>query len=174
MTSADAAEAPVTKVLLIRHGEAGRRQVWTAPDHLRPLTDEGRAQAEGLVAQLGGSGPGPVLTSPFVRCVQSVEPLAGALGVTIEQVDWLAEGAPPAEALALLEGWEPSRELAGQVVYACTHGDVIEGILDVLAGSGVALKGRAPPGEETRKGATWELECSAGRVVSGRLLPPPA
>ena len=36
--------------------------------------------------------PGRILSSPFVRCVQTVEPLAHRLRVKVEEVDELAEG----------------------------------------------------------------------------------
>ncbi|HEU5004117.1 MAG TPA: histidine phosphatase family protein [Actinomycetota bacterium] len=158
-------------IFLIRHGEAGRRSEWTAPDHLRPLTAQGEQQALGLVPLLSAAGAGPVLSSPYVRCVQSVEPLAAALGVAIEEAAWLAEGASPAAALDRLAALpDPA--------YACTHGDVVEGILGILGEAGVLLDGRSGNGEETRKGATWVLERAGvqgeSRIAAGRLLPPPA
>ena len=147
---------------LVRHGEAGWRHAWEGPDRLRPLTREGRRQAAGLVGILEGAEVARILTSPFVRCAETVEPLATARGLTVEPVVQLAEGAGPEGALGLVK--------SGPVV-ACSHGDVIEAVLEVLAGQGVRLAGRAA-GLETLKGATWVLECRDGAPAAGRLLPP--
>lgn len=148
---------------LVRHAEAGRRQAWDGPDELRPLTDEGWGQARRLAAMLGAAELSRILSSPFARCVQTVEPLAAARGMTVEASPGLAEGSGPAAAVGCL-GVQPT--------LVCSHGDVVEEALEVLAWSGVTLAGRVP-GEDTPKGATWVLECSGGRVVAGRLLPPP-
>ncbi len=137
-------------VLLVRHAEAGDRHRWEGPDESRPLTDEGHRQAEALVATLDGFGVGRVLSSPYVRCVQTVEPLAGALGVSVEPSDDLAEGSGRMalrRVRSLLQG-------PGTVL--CTHGDVVEEVLD---GLGV---GRS---EETEKGATWVLGPEEARCL---------
>jgi 8-oxo-dGTP diphosphatase len=106
-----------------------------------------------------------LLSSPALRCVQTLEPLAAALGIAVETTPLLAEGAGPSGALAL------ARDGA---VATCTHGDVVEEALDALAADGVALEGRpAGEGAETPKGATWVFEVADGRIVSGRLLAPP-
>lgn len=140
-------------VLLVRHAEAGDRDQWEGPDHERPLTVEGQAQARGLVGLLGGFAVARVLSSPYVRCTQTVEPLAAAQGVEVEPCEELAEGAAAAT-LVLVR-----RLLEGPAVALCTHGDVMEAVLD---GLGVS---RA---RETEKGATWVLEPGAARY-----LPPP-
>lgn len=141
-------------VLLVRHAEAGDRDRWEGPDHVRPLSQEGEAQAEGLVDVLGPFAVGRVMSSPYVRCMQTVEPLAAARGLTVEGRDDLAEGGGEA-GLRLVR-----RLIDGQEdVALCTHGDVMEAVLD---GLGVARSG------ETEKGATWALEPGAAR-----LLPPP-
>ncbi|HWD09884.1 MAG TPA: phosphoglycerate mutase family protein [Actinomycetota bacterium] len=147
---------------LVRHAEAGWRGDRNDHDELRPLTHEGRRQATGLVELLAADSFGRILSSPFVRCVATVAPLAEARGMPVEEAPELAEGAGPEGALALLTG--------GPIV-ACSHGDVIEAVLGVLAGAGVRLAGRAV-GLETLKGAVWVFDCSGGAVASGRLLPP--
>lgn len=96
-----------------------------------------------------------LVSSPFVRCVQTLEPLAQSLGREVEPDPGLAEGAGPDRALALLG--EP-----GTVV--STHGDVIEGALDALRARGLKFEG----GDGLRKGALWVVEDA--RV---RYLPPP-
>jgi broad specificity phosphatase PhoE len=108
----------VTSVLL-RHAAAGKRTVWDADDRLRPLDARGRGQAAGLVEPLRAIGVRRIVSSPYVRCVETVEPLAAALGLTIEEDDALAEGA----------GTAASALLAEPRVVACTHGDVIEALL---------------------------------------------
>ncbi|HEY2372036.1 MAG TPA: phosphoglycerate mutase family protein [Gaiellaceae bacterium] len=104
-------------VVLLRHASAGDRDAWEGDDRLRPLDKRGRKQAEALRDRLLAAGVSRVLSSPYLRCVQTVEPL----GLDIELDERLAEGAPREETLALLA------EADGAV--ACTHGDVIENVL---------------------------------------------
>jgi 8-oxo-dGTP diphosphatase len=104
-------------VILLRHASAGRRAEWGGDDLLRPLDKRGRAQAERLRDMLLAHDVRRVLSSPYVRCTQTVAPL----GLDIEPDERLAEGAPPKPTLELLNA------LDGAV--ACTHGDVIEAVL---------------------------------------------
>lgn len=151
-------------VYLLRHAKAKRRDAWTRPDHLRPLTDAGRRQAERLGRELGavlaGTDPARVLSSPFLRCRQTVEPLAGVLGVSLELDDALAEGAGPA--------FDLLHTLDGPAVL-CSHGDVIEETVARLAAGGVRFDGPAMP----RKGGAWALRLDGGAVAAARYLPPP-
>jgi 8-oxo-dGTP diphosphatase len=141
-------------VLLVRHAEAGDRDTWDGPDELRPLTAEGHDQAQGLVAALAAFDVTRVLSSPYVRCSQTVAPLAAARGLAVEPCEDLAEGEGRA-GLAL------ARSLLGAPGHTvlCTHGDVVEEALD---GLGVGRE------DYTRKGATWALD-EAG---SQQLAPP--
>ena len=81
-------------VYLVRHAKAGDRQAWTEDDRLRPLSKKGRRQAEALVGAFGGLGVGRVLSSPYVRCEQTVRPLALDRGLSLDLTEALAEGAP--------------------------------------------------------------------------------
>ena len=141
-------------VLLVRHAEAGDRDRWEGPDEERPVSARGRQQAEALVDALAGHQVDRVLSSPYLRCTQTVEPLAEARRLPVEPSDALAEGSGQL-ALRLVRSL-----LDGPATVLCTHGDVVE---DVLDGLGVGRSG------ETEKGATWVL--APGRAV---CLPPPA
>jgi phosphohistidine phosphatase SixA len=107
-------------VVLLRHASAGDRREWQGDDLLRPLDDRGRRQAL-VLRELAGRGIVRIVSSPYVRCVETVEPLATTLGLAIDVDARLAEGADPHDALALLVDLD-----AG---VACTHGDVIEALL---------------------------------------------
>lgn len=125
-------------VLLLRHARAGERAAWTGDDTLRPLDDRGLRQALAL-RDLARRAIGRIVSSPYRRCVETVEPLAEALGIPIELDDRLAEGASPQLALALLA------ELDGGL--ACTHGDVIEAVLGYgLRKGAVAVTDVGPDG----------------------------
>jgi 8-oxo-dGTP diphosphatase len=149
-----------SRALLIRHGAAGDRDRWTGDDRLRPLTRRGWRQAHALVEQLREYPVTRVLSSPYVRCVQTVEALAEARGLSVERTEDLAEGA----------GHGPLRQLlrvAGDCAL-CTHGDVLQDLLEWLDNHGVALDGGMA------KGSTWVLEAVHGEVITARYLPPPA
>jgi phosphohistidine phosphatase SixA len=117
--------------ILLRHASAGDRNVGDGDDRLRPLDDAGYDQAIALPGVLAGRGIARVVSSPYLRCIESVEPLAAALGLTVELDARLAEGADRAGALALLA------ELDGGLV--CTHGDIAETVLGRVLEKGAAV-----------------------------------
>jgi len=149
-------------LLLIRHANAGSRKDWSGDDRLRPLSPKGRRQARVLVTQLDPWAPSRILSSPYRRCVETVKPLAAELGLKVEEVDELAEGAGP-EAVELV------RSLHDSHVALCTHGDVIPEILVALADEDRLDLGPAP---RQAKGSTWVLRSTKGRFVQARYLPP--
>jgi 8-oxo-dGTP diphosphatase len=148
-------------VFVVRHAKAGSRRKWEGDDTLRPLSRNGRPEAEGLVALLGEGGITRVLTSPYTRCVQTVEPLAKALGLEVEIEDDLTEGADWTHALQLAEH-------ASAPIVLCSHGDVIGDLMHHLSKRGVPLDD-----DRIEKGSTWVLQVEGGDVVKARYLPPP-
>lgn len=145
---------------LVRHAKAGSRERWTAPDRDRPLTAAGHLQADALVRLLSPT-TSSVWSSPYIRCVETVAPLAKALGIAVQEDDRLAEGADPEWALAELVS------APGSVL--CTHGDVMASIVTSLADAHVPMRG----GMQWAKGGTWAFDVSGGRIARGRYLPPP-
>jgi 8-oxo-dGTP diphosphatase len=113
-------------LLLVRHARAGSSQEWEGDDRLRPLEPRGREQARALADTLGRRSPARLVTSPAVRCVQTLEPLAAALGLEQELREELAE---PQQATA---GASLVRELAaaGATVVVCGHGGLERAVLD--------------------------------------------
>jgi phosphohistidine phosphatase SixA len=141
--------------LLVRHAHAGSRSAWSSDDHLRPLSPKGRAQALALVPVLASFGPTRILSSPYVRCTQTVEPVATALGLEVEEDEALADGSGT-ETVALL------RRLAGTTAVICTHGDVASAVFDALGHS------PAPGGDQRpalQKGSVWVLGEVAGTLL---------
>ena len=153
------------EVLLIRHAVAGDRDRWHRDDALRPLNRVGRRQARRLVESFADRPIAHLLSSPFVRCVQTLEPLAAERGLPIETSDDLAEGRP----------WELVEKLAVELANdgpgaLCVHGDVMEALIEDLRertiGQSVDAGGYA-------KGSTWILGIRDGSIVSARYVPEP-
>jgi 8-oxo-dGTP diphosphatase len=134
-------------VLLIRHARAGERAEWEGDDRLRPLDDRGWQQAEKLVELLAEFPVERILSSPYDRCVQTVEPLARARGLAIELREELGEELQDGDGMKLV------RSLLGDDVAACCHG----GLSDILAG------------ERQKKGEVFVLGADA--AVKTRLRP---
>jgi broad specificity phosphatase PhoE len=153
---------PATQVYLVRHAKAGSRGRWSGPDDLRPLSKAGRRQADALGALLGDRGVTRVVSSPFVRCRQTVVPLAERLRVPVDLADALAEGTPLSEALLLVAKY------ADQPAVLCTHGDVIGALLDQLA-----HRGLVDQDFRCEKGSTWVLEFDGDDVTGATYLAPP-
>ena len=70
------------KLILVRHAEAvAKGENGSTRDFDRPLTDQGREQAQKLADALAAHGvrPAAVVTSPLVRTMQTAEPLLALL-----------------------------------------------------------------------------------------------
>lgn len=148
---------------LVRHARAGSRDKWHEDDALRPLSKAGRRQAEALVATFRGMEVARIVSSPLVRCVQTVRPLALDRGLPVETSDALAEGAPLEDAMAVLA------ELASTPAVLCGHGDVIPALVLHLVELGANITGE----RDWKKASTWVLEREGGRVARTTYLPPP-
>jgi 8-oxo-dGTP diphosphatase len=154
----------VGKLYVVRHADAGTRGRGDLPDELRPLSDRGVRQAEGLRDQLADAGIERLVASPFLRCIETLGPLAKKLGLEVEVDQRLAEGMGSIGAL----------ELAGELRDApgaiCSHGDVIPDLLEALLRRGTKLK------DEPRwqKASTWVLSRDGDGFSKGRYLPPPS
>src|SRR5688500_15613583 len=98
-----------------------------------------------------------------MRCRETVQPLAGRLGLEIELEAALLEGAPLQDSLAVV------RAVAGDDVVVCSHGDVIPDVLSWLMGKGM----RTGPDRRCQKGSVWVLEVDGTEVVRGEYVPPP-
>ncbi len=151
------------RLFLVRHAAAGSRARWTGDDRLRPLTPKGRRQAERIGHRLAGEGIERILTSPYVRCRQTVEPLAAELDLPIEEVEALAEGSTRGELMELVE------PLIGRNVVLCGHGDTIPAILDGLEARGLPL----PVPYEVKKGSIWVVDVEGGVPRHAEYEPPP-
>jgi 8-oxo-dGTP diphosphatase len=109
-----------THVHLIRHAKAKSRTEWTEPDDRRPLTKAGARRGRLLAQRLEADAPGRLVSSPFLRCTQTLEPLALTLDLPIETTELLAEGADGSAALDLMTMLARAESIA-----CCTHGDVL-------------------------------------------------
>jgi 8-oxo-(d)GTP phosphatase len=141
-------------LLVVRHARAGRRSAYAGDDLDRPLSTRGQAQAEALVPLLASFRPRRILSSPAVRCFETVHPLAQSLELNIESVGELAEGNGPA-ALRLLE------RMAGETAVLCTHRDVATEILGVLAGN---LSAKARHQLRLLKGEVWVVQSTGSSL----------
>jgi 8-oxo-dGTP diphosphatase len=150
-------------IYLVRHAKAGSRSDWAEDDWLRPLSRDGQAQARGLLEQFHSARFRRILSSPYVRCMETVVPLGAAHGVAIRPADALAEAARLEGALALL------KEHVNHGAVFCSHGDVIPMLLEQLAADGLDL-GADPRCE---KGSTWVLTTKRGAIVSAEYVAPP-
>lgn len=157
--------ADTTTVLLVRHATAGRRGTYPGDDRQRPLDSAGLVQAEALSTLLQAFGATAVHAADRTRCVQTVEPLARALGTEIEVEPSLSEEAyrdDPTTARARV------RKIAtrGGVQVICSQGDVIPDLVQWWAQrDGVTL-----PPARNRKGSTWVLSLSGGVLVDAHHL----
>jgi broad specificity phosphatase PhoE len=154
----------VTSVHVIRHAKAKNRLEWTEPDEGRPLTKRGRREAAGLAERLRADAPDRLVSSPFRRCLETLDPLARELDLPIETTDDLAEGADGGRALELLLSLSRTGSLA-----CCTHGDVLSDLIHVVAASGVSLSGPL----DAPVASTWLLTVDDGRVVAARFVERP-
>jgi 8-oxo-dGTP diphosphatase len=150
-------------IYLVRHAHAGDRSAWDGRDSARPLSRRGRNQADAIAARYADRPIARVLSSPAVRCKQTVAPIAHAQGIKVEVSAPLREGTPTDEAIELL------RSLARTEVVLCSHGDVIPAVMRSLRDAGLEIHG----GRTTSKASVFEITTRHGKFASARYIAPP-
>ena len=153
------------RLYVVRHAHAGSRSSWDGSDETRPLTNRGRRQADAIADDLRSARVTRLVSSPYRRCVQTLDPLARQLRLPVESDVRLAEGAGGAAALELAD--ELAKEPHAAVV--CSHGDVIPELLRILKAT--TTRFRDPfiwP-----KGSTWAVTWDGERWAKARYIAPP-
>lgn len=157
-------------LLLVRHARASLRG--RGPDDIgRPLDERGVEQARALARSLApllreGTSRrtgATIHSSPARRCIETVTPLATALGVDVTVDAALFEETDP----RTLE--ERIGEVTGPTVWS-SHGDVIPSLLVRLARSGLDVG----PDPRCQKASTWVIDVEDGVPRRARYLAPPA
>jgi 8-oxo-dGTP diphosphatase len=131
-TLADEGVTSTFAIIALRHGKATAPTSWSGPDAARPLTERGVQQSATNVVTIEAWRPRKIITSPAVRCVATVAPLAAATGIKPKQEPNLSQDA-----------WEDGsanvREVVGKRVrkrasaVLCSHGPVLPEILREVA-----------------------------------------
>ena len=154
---------PASALYVVRHAKAGLRAAWSGPDEERPLTRRGRKQARRLVERFQGLDIQRILSSPFLRCMQTVEPLAEARGLPVEVATELREGASVEEHLGALASLDEGPTVV------CGHGTEIRSMIDRLEAGGATIEGA----RGIAKGSVWVLDREGERIVAAHYLPAP-
>ena len=174
-----------TVIELVRHAKAhSRDRWWGRPDRERPLTDVGMDQSRALAKELHTGAPiAKLFSSPWTRCLQTLDPLADTLGVHAVEEDVLGEVVSlPVHAGGdawVTSAWLGGRAVgfvdrvvttyAGKRVVACSHGDVIPAVVALIVGR----DGLDVTDVRCKKGGRFTLTFSDARCVDATYHPPP-
>lgn len=150
-------------LFLLRHGISRGRENWKGIDAVRPLTKKGRREAEAVAIYLAEKGIERIYSSPYTRCVQTVEPLAEMIGAKVVEHDALAEGPDVDAAYNLVD------ELVGYNAVLCSHGDVIPAVINRMMWAGLTLESRF----YCARASIWEVGLEGGRFTTAHYVPSP-
>ncbi len=160
-------DVETSPLVVLRHAKAVRRSDWSrvrdaGPDEVRPLRAEGQAQAQALVPLLAAYGPARLVSSPALRCVNTVDPYAAYLGVRVEVDGRLTEEAWTADAkTAALAAEELLHDPTPALL--CTHRPVLPTVLAHVLGGATDV---TVPGGPLSPGEFVVLHRSADQVVA--------
>lgn len=148
---------------LVRHAKAGSRHDWVGDDSARPLSRSGERQAAALAERLAWLATGTLVSSPYLRCRQTLLPLAAQLGVTVLEDERLAEE----------RGFSGAVQLLGELPHGsvlCSHGDVIPETMQALQRRGCHIMSEP----DWRKASTWVIQRDDhDAFVEAEVWPPP-
>ncbi|WP_104166439.1 NUDIX hydrolase [Arthrobacter sp. SX1312] len=118
-------------LIVVRHAKAKPRSSWSRAEGERPLAATGRRQATAVSRLLQAWTPERVVSSPWVRCVQTISPYVKQRSAKLKLVDALTEHdarRKPARTRAAIERLLDKR----RPVAICTHRPVLPSVLSVL------------------------------------------
>ncbi len=160
-------------LILVRHASAGHRDTWAGQDLQRPLDAEGAMDALLLADLLACFAPrARVISSPALRCTESVRPYAEGFGGSVEAMAVLT--VPGRAADSSMDRTDPADTLrhlfrnlvaVGRPVVACLHREN----LPLALAAACSVLGAPPPAEldlTLPKGSFCVLHVAAGELIS--------
>jgi 8-oxo-(d)GTP phosphatase len=162
-----AGPAAAVPLILLRHATAVPRTDFRGDDAERPLDETGRADAKTLAVLLSCFAPAAhVVSSPAVRCTDTVRPYAELTGTTVR----------PEPALGI-SGTDPSGShdlitrivAAGEPAVCCAHRENLRALLAAAAGT---LGGRDVPASDVEvpeplpTSGFWVLQMAGRRAAA--------
>ncbi len=139
------------RFVLLRHSQAGEKNPHPVEDVGRALDSDGMKIAMSLPEVITTHlAPEVIVSSPYKRCLQTVEPLAAHLNLDVHQDERWAPDSAYTDTYPVLFG------LSRNTV-VCTHGEVIERLLDGLV---------------CAKGGFWIIERRENRLFPMRYVAP--
>jgi 8-oxo-dGTP diphosphatase len=145
-----------TRVYLVRHGNSGVRSKWKGPDKKRPLTERGHLQALSIADIMARHPITEAWSSPALRCVQTIEPLAAAIGAKIGTTQMLSEAVDIDTIYEYLNGLDPGAAVLG------VHKDWVGPLLKDLDRRRIPIRGK----RRWPKGSIWIIDLTDGKVTS--------
>ena len=153
---AEAGELRTAPVVIQRHGAAVSRAKWRRGEGARPLNSKGKKQAKALPPLLDAFDPGSVVSSPWERCLSTVEPLAKNEGLTVRTKGELTEAGHaehPSRTEAVID-----RVLSeARPTVVCTHRPVLPTVIEAVR-------------RVSRPGAALELPREDPYLAAGEAL----
>jgi 8-oxo-dGTP diphosphatase len=148
---------------LVRHAHAVSRGSWGEDDQLRPLDEAGRGRAADIALLLAAYGVRRLVSSPSLRCSDTLRPYASHLGAALRTKAGLSEegyAAEPGRAVRHL--WRlVDRGIPAAV---CSHGPVLPALL-------TGLLGRVAPDEPDADQVSAVLRAAArDKMAKGEVL----
>lgn len=84
-------QANYKTLILVRHGKAESRKAWQGSEATRPITPLGSAASYALGRELACYAPNKIVSSPWKRCLETVDAFAKNSSINIEKVAELTE-----------------------------------------------------------------------------------
>jgi 8-oxo-dGTP diphosphatase len=125
-------ELETRALVILRHAKATPRDEWKGPEAKRPLLAEGKQQAKRLVPLLSAYGPKRIVTSPWTRCDQTVQPYAKAIkqpAILRSQLTELTNTLSPRKTIGAVEDVFETKKS----VLICSHRPALPTILKTLS-----------------------------------------
>jgi 8-oxo-dGTP diphosphatase len=155
-----------TPLILVRHASAGSKDDWDGDDDLRPLDDKGAADAAVLAGLLACFAPrARVVSSPALRCTQTMQPFAESFGGSVEAHPVLATPSSPASSDGAVRQLVRDLVAAGRPAVVCLHRENLPKAL-VAACSALGASSAVPQDPSLPKGAFWVVHAAAGGLAA--------
>jgi 8-oxo-(d)GTP phosphatase len=160
-------------LILVRHASAGHKDDWGADDLLRPLDAQGGLDALLLASLLACFAPSArVISSPALRCIETVRPFAEGFGGSVEAEAALAvPGRAEDLPLTRTGSGDTFRHLFRDLVTAarpavvCLHRENLPTALEAAC----SALGAPSPGTDSDpslpKGGFWVVHSAAGELA---------